>query len=798
MRGTFLSLIIRRTAWSLGLAVLSSAPLRASDPPEATITAPSGAVTATVNQTIPFTATSSNAAGYDLYTVNSYAWTFGDGTTGASASTSHAYTTAGTYTVTLTVNYTGKTCSRMDQNGNCTAYQGQPKTATTTRTITVQPPPAITSFSASSSTVEVGKPVTLSWATTNATSLSISGVGTVTGTSVTVSPTATTTYTLTATGGGASATASVTVSTYTLSVTISPGSASLLLGGSQAFTGSVNPANQGLSWNATGGSLSGSTFTATASGTFTVSVASAEDPTRTASATVTVASVSVAAPVPTPSSAQTFVGGTVSFSALVSGAVNKGVTWSVSGGGSISAAGVFTASTKGAWTVTAKSLADPTKTATTTLTVVPLVVTALPATSTVKSGETETLTATVTGPGTPSQGVTWSVVTAGGGTIVPTTGVYTAPATAGDYVVKAASTQDPTCFGTTTIHVPGWTLVWKKDVLYVGTKEVAEIDASGKTWVEFDDHLGSPRYEWDGTAVAGVDNVHLIAQKYGPFGEYLNDPATQAKFEKGFTNHEQTDPSGLIYMQSRFYLPMYGRFASPDGPGNDQHFEQTQSWNTYSYLQNDPTMRIDPTGEVGISDVLNLVMNLSTAYAIHQAMAPKPPPLTPQQVAAAQEQQEANLAQMKEVTNRVMMVLPMLGGLMSEPIEEAPEPEIETEPIPVVEPITAEPVVTPEPATELEGAGGTAGRGKNRLQPDPQATGEHSTFKRGADGSVSNHAEYKPNAKNPSGFQEVKRVDVSGKAHTNPDGTVVQTPHVKEAGTKGVRPARPDELPRRN
>ncbi len=48
-------------------------------------------------------------------------------------------------------------------------------------------------------------------------------------------------------------------------------------------------------------------------------------------------------------------------------------------------------------------------------------------------------------------------------------------------------------------------------------------------------------------------------------------------------------------MQARFYLPMYGRFASPD-PARDQHIELTQSWNIYSYVRNMPTMRIDPTG----------------------------------------------------------------------------------------------------------------------------------------------------------------------------------------------------------
>jgi|GEM_PF-6821745 len=49
-------------------------------------------------------------------------------------------------------------------------------------------------------------------------------------------------------------------------------------------------------------------------------------------------------------------------------------------------------------------------------------------------------------------------------------------------------------------------------------------------------------------------------------------------------------------MQARYYLPMYGRFASPD-PARDQHFEDTQSWNIYSYVRNNPVMMTDTTGE---------------------------------------------------------------------------------------------------------------------------------------------------------------------------------------------------------
>jgi RHS repeat-associated protein len=121
---------------------------------------------------------------------------------------------------------------------------------------------------------------------------------------------------------------------------------------------------------------------------------------------------------------------------------------------------------------------------------------------------------------------------------------------------------------------------WVKDIVYVGTREVAEVSKDGKTYITLTDHLGSPRYQW-------ATGTSVVAQKFLPFGEQLTTPGVAAGFAKGFTNHEQTDASGLIYMQARFYLPMWGRFASPD-PARDQHFELTQSWNIYSVSPCDP------------------------------------------------------------------------------------------------------------------------------------------------------------------------------------------------------------------
>ena len=88
-----------------------------------------------------------------------------------------------------------------------------------------------------------------------------------------------------------------------------------------------------------------------------------------------------------------------------------------------------------------------------------------------------------------------------------------------------------------------------------------------------------------------------------------------------------------------------------------------------------------------------------------------------------------------------------------------------------------------------------ASRSDNKLKPNPGANGDHSSIKRDPSGKTTNTATYKKNPKNPSGFDEVKRVDVTGKPHFDKKtGKSIPTPHVQEP-KKPVRPARQDELP---
>jgi len=304
-----------------------------------------------------------------------------------------------------------------------------------------------------------------------------------------------------------------------------------------------------------------------------------------ASARVTITDVVVAAP--SPANASVSAGTTLVFSAVVDGAVDGRVFWSVSGGGSINpTSGLFAAERAGTYTVTATSRADGSTNASTSVTVIAVIssVNVSPASASLNPGASLQFNASVVGLGITNSGVTWA---SSGGTM-GSDGTFTAPIQSGDVTITANSQQDPTKVGSATVRVKGWVTRWKRDVVYVGTKEIAEIDSQG-VHVTLVDHLGSPRFMVNGAGVVEAE------QKFLPFGEALADSSNRAKFAKGFTNHEQTDPSELIYMQARFYAPWYGRFLSPD-PARDQHFEETQSWNIYSYVRNNPVTHIDPNG----------------------------------------------------------------------------------------------------------------------------------------------------------------------------------------------------------
>ena len=238
--------------------------------------------------------------------------------------------------------------------------------------------------------------------------------------------------------------------TQTVLVSVSPAQVSLLLNGTQKFTATVSgSANGSVAWSVvegTGGAIAtDGTYTAPANaGTFHVVATAEADPQKSASATVTVSAAPVASISISPATAGLKPGETAQFHAAVTGVSDLGVLWSVSegaSGGSIDANGSYTApQTAGPYHVVATSHFDPSKTAAAEVTVsaAPAISVSIdPPALALDAGATQRFSATVTG--TSDSSVTWSAT---GGSI-DSTGLYTAPQTAGSFQVVASSHADP-------------------------------------------------------------------------------------------------------------------------------------------------------------------------------------------------------------------------------------------------------------------------------------------------------------------------------------------------------------------
>ncbi len=108
-------------------------------------------------------------------------------------------------------------------------------------------------------------------------------------------------------------------------------------------------------------------------------------------------------------------------------------------------------------------------------------------------------------------------------------------------------------------------------------------NAAGLHWM-FGDHLGSSSTV---RTPAGTN----VRQRYLPFGPVRG--AAGLPTEYGFTG-QRLDPSGLMDYNARQYDPVLGRFTSPDTIIPDSG--DPQSFNRYSYVNNNPVNFTDPSG----------------------------------------------------------------------------------------------------------------------------------------------------------------------------------------------------------
>ncbi|WPB79518.1 FG-GAP-like repeat-containing protein [Archangium violaceum] len=137
---------------------------------------------------------------------------------------------------------------------------------------------------------------------------------------------------------------------------------------------------------------------------------------------------------------------------------------------------------------------------------------------------------------------------------------------------------------------------------FAGPMLVARRDSSGATWYH-QDHLGSVR------ALTNQWGQRVATHDYSAFGARVASSGSVAS-TRGYGGHE-TDESGLVYMNARYYDPQLGRFISPDTvvPSPDN----PQALNRYTYVYNNPISNTDPTGHVPVVAALITVVSVGVA-----------------------------------------------------------------------------------------------------------------------------------------------------------------------------------------
>jgi len=127
-----------------------------------------------------------------------------------------------------------------------------------------------------------------------------------------------------------------------------------------------------------------------------------------------------------------------------------------------------------------------------------------------------------------------------------------------------------------------------------------DVATSGVQWL-VTDQLGTPRMVFDKTG-----NFNGVSRHdYLPFGEEVyagTGGRTSAEgyntdnVRQHFTGYEADGETGLNFAQARYQSPVQGRFTSVDPLGRSANVLNPQSFNRYSYVENDPLNDTDPSG----------------------------------------------------------------------------------------------------------------------------------------------------------------------------------------------------------
>ncbi|MGV3502914.1 MAG: RHS repeat-associated core domain-containing protein, partial [Adhaeribacter sp.] len=301
----------------------------------------------------------------------------------------------------------------------------------------------------------------------------------------------------------------------------------------------------------------------------------------------------------------------------------------------------------------------------------------------------------------------------------------------------------------------------------------------------------------------------LIVQEnhYDPWGMNLVGIQMQGQPDHKFqyNGKEKQEELGLGWNDygARFYDPQLGRWHAVDPMTDD-----AESWSPYNYVCNNPIRLTDPDGRWP-NDPLGFATGFASAIRTNMGVGPRESGSANFEAGQKAGDFASTIIGAAETAGGILLgaagVTVTIGsvGLAAE--------------VSVPATLLGAGVAAHGWSTMMSGDKNlkatddngrvNAGKGKNHLQPNKDATGPHSSFERDGPvnpngnktGPVKKHAEYSPNPQRPTGFDEVKRTDLNPNSapHSNKKtGQSVQAPHTQGKNIPGgVRPATPDEMP---
>jgi RHS repeat-associated protein len=95
-------------------------------------------------------------------------------------------------------------------------------------------------------------------------------------------------------------------------------------------------------------------------------------------------------------------------------------------------------------------------------------------------------------------------------------------------------------------------------------------------------------------AVSDAAGGEVGRVQYDPYGEVLTSTLPVTLTDRLFTGQRLDSSTGLYYYNARYYDPHLGRFIQPDSLVPDPL--NPQAWNRFSYVYNNPTSYVDPSG----------------------------------------------------------------------------------------------------------------------------------------------------------------------------------------------------------